>query len=341
MKIHKNISLKPFNTFGINVLARTMLEVSNVEDLKEALAYEQGNVSAQPLIIGGGSNILLLSNISRPVIRILIPGIEQVMETDEYVYLKVGAGVVWHDFVMHCVTNNLAGVENLVLIPGSVGASPMQNIGAYGTEVRDVLHELTALRVMDGEKVIFQKEDCKLGYRESIFKNELKDKFVITDVTYRLNKYPVFNTSYGAVRDELERMDDGTITVATIAQAVMNIRRSKLPDPAVIGNAGSFFKNPQVTSDKYETLLRDFPDLVAYDLRNGFYKIAAGWLIEKCGWRGRRDGDVGSNEKQALVLVNYGNASGNDVLAFCERIQESVAEKFGIQLEQEVNIIKN
>ncbi len=340
MKILKNISLKPFNTFGIDVLARTMLEVHDTEELKEALAYEQGNVFAQPFIIGGGSNILLMNNIARPVIRMSISGIEEVNETEEHVFLKVGAGVNWHEFVMHCINKNLAGVENLALIPGSVGASPMQNIGAYGVEVRDVLHELSAVQVMDGEEVIFSKEDCKLGYRESVFKNVLKDQFVITDVTYRLNKYPVFNTSYGAIRNELESMDEGTLTVASVAKAVMNIRRSKLPDPAIIGNAGSFFKNPQVTSEKYDSLLKDFPDLPAYDLNNGHFKLAAGWLIEECGWKGRREGDAGCHEKQALVLVNYGNATGKEILALCEKIRESVFEKFGVELEKEVNVIE-
>ncbi|RYG28039.1 MAG: UDP-N-acetylmuramate dehydrogenase, partial [Chitinophagaceae bacterium] len=340
MKIHKNISLKPFNTFGIDVLARTMLEVADTEELKEALAYEQGNIFALPFIIGGGSNILLMNNIARPVIRMQISGIEKVKETEEHVFLKVGGGVNWHEFVMHCMGENLAGVENLALIPGSVGASPMQNIGAYGAEVGDVLYELTAVQVMDGEEVVFSKDDCKLGYRESVFKNVLKDKFVITDVTYRLNKHPVFNTSYGAIRNELEAMDEGTITVASIARAVMNIRRSKLPDPAVIGNAGSFFKNPQVTSEKYESLLTEFDGLAAYDLNNGHYKLAAGWLIEKCGWKGRREGDAGCHEKQALVLVNYGNASGEDILTLCEKIGESVFEKFGVKLEKEVNVIE-
>ncbi|RYG52036.1 MAG: UDP-N-acetylmuramate dehydrogenase [Chitinophagaceae bacterium] len=340
MKILKNISLKPFNTFGIDVLARTVLEVYNTEELKEALAYEQGKIAAQPFIIGGGSNILLMNNIARPVIRMSISGIEEVNETEEHVFLKVGAGVNWHEFVMHCINKNLAGVENLALIPGSVGASPMQNIGAYGVEVRDVLHELSAVQVMDGEEVIFSREDCKLGYRESVFKNVLKDQFVITDVTYRLNKYPVFNTSYGAIRNELERMDEGTLTVESIARAVMNIRRSKLPDPAVIGNAGSFFKNPQVTSEKYEALLKDFPALAAYDLNNGLFKLAAGWLIEQCGWKGKREGDAGCHEKQALVLVNYGSATGKEVLALCEKIRESVFEKFGVELEKEVNVVE-
>ncbi len=338
--IHKNISLKPFNTFGINVMARTMLEVHDIEDLKEALAYEQGKISAQPLIIGGGSNILLLNNIARPVIRMKIAGIEKILENDEHVYLKVGAGVNWHDFVMYCVQHEFAGVENLALIPGSVGASPMQNIGAYGVEAGDVLHEVAAVQVMDGEETIFSRDDCKLGYRESIFKNELKDRFVITNVTYRLNRFPMFNTSYGAIAKELDEMDEGTLTIGSIARAVMNIRKSKLPDPSIIGNAGSFFKNPQITSDRYELILKEFPDVVAYDLNNGYYKLAAGWLIEKCGWKGWREGDAGCHEKQALVLVNYGDASGEDILRVCEKIRESVLAKFGVDLEKEVNVIE-
>ena len=317
-----------------------MLTASTTEEIKEALAYQQDNISTHPLIIGGGSNILLTGDIARPVIRVMIQGINMVKETEEHVYLKAGAGVNWHNFVMHCVEKDLAGVENLALIPGSVGASPMQNIGAYGAEVRDVLHEITAVQIADGEEIIFSKDDCKLGYRESIFKNELKDQFVITDVTYRLNKAPVFNTSYGAIREELDSMDAGTLTIGAIANAVMNIRRSKLPDPAVIGNAGSFFKNPQIGSDKYESLKKDFPNIAAYDLYNGQYKVAAGWMIEQCGWKGRREGDAGCHEKQALVLVNYGNATGKQILELCRKIQLSVLEKFGIELEREVNVVE-
>jgi len=241
--------------------------------------------------------------------------------------------------VVHCIGNNWAGMENLSLIPGNTGASPMQNIGAYGVEIKDVFHELEAFHLETKKMVTFNLKDCEFGYRESVFKRKLKNQFVIVSVTFRLNKKPVFNTSYGAIEQELEAMGITELSINAISQAVINIRSSKLPDPAVIGNAGSFFKNPEIPVEHFETLKKEFPALVGYPLANGDVKLAAGWLIEQCGWKGYRKGDAGCHAKQALVLVNYGKATGAEIYALSTSIINSVQEKFGVGLEREVNII--
>jgi UDP-N-acetylmuramate dehydrogenase len=260
-------------------------------------------------------------------------------EDENYYYIKAGAGENWHQFVMYCIGQQYAGIENLALIPGNVGASPMQNIGAYGVEIKDAFHSLEAYHLFDQERVVFSKEDCAFGYRESVFKNKYKNKFIITSVTYRLKKKPDFNISYGAIEQELKNMGVKDVSLASIADAVINIRRSKLPDPAVIGNAGSFFKNPEIAAEHYSQLKNDFPLIVGYPLENGNVKIAAGWLIEQCGWKGFRIGDTGCHDKQALVLVNYGNAKGEEIYGLSQDIMDSVKNKYGINLEREVNIV--
>lgn len=339
MNIQQNISLKPFNTFGIDVSAAQFASFSDNIELEALLHYHSSEKKADKLLLlGGGSNILFTKNVSGLVLKNEIPGIEKIKEDDEYVYVKAGAGENWHHFVMHCLENNYAGVENLALIPGNVGASPMQNIGAYGVEIKDIFHELEAMHINDKTTVTFSKNDCAFGYRESVFKNKYKGQFIITSVTYRLRKQPVFNTSYGAIQQELENTGTKELSIQAIARAVMNIRSSKLPDPKQIGNAGSFFKNPEVKKNQFDELRLRFPGIVGYDVGNGHVKLAAGWLIEQCGWKGYRRGDAGCHAKQALVLVNYGKATGSEIFELSSKIIESVSSTFGVTLEREVNI---
>jgi UDP-N-acetylmuramate dehydrogenase len=260
-------------------------------------------------------------------------------EDHDTVYVRSAAGENWHEFVLYCIKNNFAGVENLSLIPGSLGASPMQNIGAYGVEIKDVFEELEAYHLQDKKLIKFSKDDCEFGYRESVFKRKYKGEFVITSVTFKLSKTPVYNTTYGAIQQELDAVGVKELSIAAISQAVINIRQSKLPNPKVIGNAGSFFKNPTIPTQQFEKLKKEFPAIVGYPVGDNEVKVAAGWLIEQCGWKGYREGDVGCHAKQALVLVNYGNAKGKEVLNLSTLIMKSVEETFGIKLEREVNII--
>jgi len=335
MQIQENISLKQFNTFGIDVLAKQFISFHNVDELQEAL---KASTNGERLILGGGSNILFTKNVNGLVLKNEISGIELLHEDDEFVYVKAGAGENWHQFVLHCINNNWAGVENLSLIPGNVGASPMQNIGAYGVEIKQVMRELEAFHIRDQKLMTFSNADCEFGYRESVFKRTFKNEFVILNVTYQLRKHPVFHTSYGAIHTELEAMGVQQLSIQAISQAVINIRSSKLPDPKLIGNAGSFFKNPTIAKQRYEELKGQYPSIVGYSNVDGSVKLAAGWLIEQCGWKGYRKGDAGCHAKQALVLVNYGNAKGLEVYELSEQILQSVNEKFGVQLEREVNI---
>jgi UDP-N-acetylmuramate dehydrogenase len=342
-----DISLKKYNTFGIDAIARYFAVFSTQDELASLLESIPGRPvgSAPPppgqlFVLGGGSNILLTKNIDGPVMRNEIKGIELVDEDEDYVYVTVGAGESWHGFVQYCLSRNWAGVENLSLIPGSVGAAPMQNIGAYGVEIKDVFHELTAWNLEEGKVFTFTLNDCHFGYRDSIFKGEYKGRFIILSVTFRLNKIPVFHTAYGAIREELERMGVHDLSIQAISQAVVNIRTSKLPDPAQIGNAGSFFKNPSIPSIHFEYLQTQFPNIVGYPEGEGTtIKLAAGWLIEQCGWKGYRHGDAGVHTRQALVLVNYGHTTGHELYDLSEEILRSVHEKFGVTLEREVNII--
>ncbi len=338
MNIESNISLQPFNTFGMDVRAERFARFATVEEARELLHENKRMNLASPLILGGGSNILFTKDQRRMVLKNEIGGIEKTGEDNSYVYVKAGAGVVWHQLVMRCIAQGWGGMENLALIPGNAGASPMQNIGAYGVEIRDIFHQLEALHLEDGSLVNFTLQDCAFCYRESVFKHRYRNQFIITSVTYRLSKDPVLNTSYGAIEQELERMGVQAPSISTVAEAVIRIRSSKLPDPAVIPNAGSFFKNPEIPEEQYLQLKEKFPGMVAYALPAGRVKLAAGWLIEQCGWKGYREGDAGCHERQALVLVNYGHAQGSDVLALSEKIMQSVQERFGVPLEREVNI---
>ncbi|CAN5400863.1 UDP-N-acetylmuramate dehydrogenase [soil metagenome] len=336
--IRQNVSLKSANTFGIDCVAKTFATFSSLEDLKALFVEASIKKSTQKLILGGGSNILFTKNFDGAVLKNEIKGIEIVKEDAHHVWLRTGAGENWHQFVLYCIKNNFAGVENLSLIPGCNGASPMQNIGAYGVELKDVFHSLEAYHIKDGSVVTFSNNDCAFGYRESVFKNKYKNQFAITHVTFRLRRQPIFNTSYGAIEQELEAMGVQDLSIKAISDAVISIRQSKLPDPAVVGNAGSFFKNPTIQVAQYENLKSQFENIPGYEQTTG-YKVPAGWLIEQCGWKGYREGDAGVHPKQALVLVNYGDAAGVEIYNLSTKIKESVMEKFGIDLEREVNII--
>lgn len=322
--------------------ARYFAIIKDVTEL-EALLSEQPETPA--LILGGGSNILLTKDIDGLVIKNEIPGITELHEDEHHVYVKAGAGENWHRFVRYCIERNWGGLENLSLIPGHVGAAPMQNIGAYGVELEDVFHSLEAFHIRERRIVTFTATDCAFGYRDSIFKNKLRGEFVILTVTCRLSKKHRFHTGYGSLEQELEQMGVQELTLRAVSEAVIRIRRSKLPDPAEIPNAGSFFKNPELPMETYRELLGRFPGIVAHPLQNGKMKLAAGWLIEHCGpspgisWKGYREGDAGCHRSQALVLVNYGKASGQEVLSLSERILQSVESVFGVKLEREVNII--
>lgn len=340
--IEKNISIKNYNTFAINAYADLFATFNSIESLKELLQSQQqiiNNRQNSILILGGGSNLLFTRNFDGLILKNEIKGIKIIKEDEHHIYIQAGAGENWHQFVLFCIEHNLAGVENLSLIPGNVGASPMQNIGAYGVEIKDVFHSLEAYHIHDKKMVNFTLNDCEFGYRESVFKKKFKNEFVIMDVTFRLNRIPNFNISYGAIGQELEKMGVKDLSLQAVSQAVINIRSSKLPDPAVIGNAGSFFKNPEISGSQFAILSSKFPGIVGYDLPNGNVKLAAGWLIEQCGWKGYRKGDAGCHEKQALVLVNYGHATGTGIYDLSEEILQSVNAKFGVELEREVNIV--
>ena len=335
MQFQENFSLKSLNSFGINVSARYFTSFQNVNELAETLH----DYNTNKLILGGGSNILFTQNFNGLVLKNEIEGIEVIKEDNKHVYVKTGAGVGWHTFVLYCIGNNFAGAENLSLIPGSVGASHMQNIGAYGVELKDIFYELEAFHINDQKTVTFTNKDCEFGYRESVFKNKFKNQFIITSVTFKLNKSPVFNTSYGAIEIQLERMGVQDLSIKAISDAVTSIRQSKLPDPKIIGNAGSFFKNPTISNKSFEILKKEFPEIVGYAVGTYETKLAAGWLIEKCGFKGYRLNDAGCHEKQALVLVNYGNATGEEILYISEKIINAVRLMFNVTLNIEVNIV--
>ena len=330
-------SLRPFNTFGMDALAAYYSVLSDERDLLQLPAFDA--FKAGLLVLGGGSNILLTQDVPQWVLHNKIKGIEQVKEDADNVWLRVGAGEIWHEFVLHCVAQNLAGVENLSLIPGTVGAAPIQNIGAYGVEVKDVLEEVRFYDLEEKAFRTFTNGQCDFGYRDSVFKRALKGKIVITYVVFRLRKSPVFHISYGNIQQELDAMGVTTLSIKNISDAVIRIRTSKLPDPREIGNAGSFFKNPEVPNPFYAALKKDYPAMPGYPLDNGHTKIPAAWLIEQCGWKGFREGNYGVHKNQALVLVNYGNADGAAIAALSLKIMDSVSGKFGIQLEREVQII--
>lgn len=338
MNVQQNISLKPYNTFGIEAKAKEFVEVQSIEEL--ILLCQVFNLSERKiLVLGGGSNILLAGDFDGMVIKNAIKGISIERETDEHVWVKAMAGENWHEFVLWCIGHQYAGVENLSLIPGCVGAAPMQNIGAYGVEIKQVFDRLEAVEIATGNLVTFTNEQCKFAYRESIFKNEAKGKYVIVSVTFKLNKQPQFNTTYGDIRQTLDAMQVKELSIKAISDAVIKIRQSKLPDPAVLGNAGSFFKNPEVDKTVYDELKAKYPALVGYPTNNNRVKLAAGWLIEQCGWKGKVVGNTGSHKDQALVLVNYGGATGSEIYQLALDIQASVKEKFGIEILPEVNLV--
>lgn len=338
MEIKDNISLKPYNTFGIDVMAKHFVEVTGLAQLQKLL-----QLSAYPkkFIISGGSNMLLTKDIEALVMHINLKGIRVVEEDRETVTIKIMAGENWHDLVLWTLEHDYGGLENLSLIPGNTGTAPIQNIGAYGVELKDVFVGCEAMNVQNQELEAFSKEDCQFGYRDSIFKNKAKGKYIITSVMLKLTKANhKLHTFYGAIEDELKQMNVVTPTIRDISNAVVTIRSKKLPDPKEIGNSGSFFKNPVVSRKTFEKLQKKHPNAPCYKMEDDNYKIPAGWLIEQCGFKGKRFGDAGVHEKQALVLVNYGNAKGMEILELAEKIQKTVATKFGIRLFPEVNIIK-
>ncbi|TCD10727.1 UDP-N-acetylmuramate dehydrogenase [Pedobacter frigidisoli] len=337
LQIQQNISLKPYNSFGIDVKASHFAEIFNEDDLKEL--FESDLITTQKiLIIGGGSNVLFTQDYQGLVIKISIKGIEFSNE-GENILVTAGAGVVWNDFVNYCVEHGFAGVENLSLIPGTVGASPIQNIGAYGVELKDVFDSCTAFEIKTGEIKTFNFSDCHFGYRESIFKSDLKGQYIITSVTFILSAQPKINTSYGAIETELQKRGIETPNIADVSAAVSHIRVSKLPDPSTIGNAGSFFKNPVIDKHEFADVVANHPDVVHYPTADDKIKLAAGWLIEQCGWKGKVVGETGTWKNQALVLVNHGNATGKEVFNFSAQIIDSVKSTFGVTLEREVNIL--
>ena len=334
---HKQ-SLKPYNTFGLNVSARYFFEAHTVEDIKSIVRSDE-YISGEHLFIGGGSNVLLTRNVEGMVVRNLLKGIQVVSKDENNVFVRAASGEVWHEFVLYCIANGWAGVENLSLIPGSVGAGPMQNIGAYGVELKDVFHELEALGLTTLELRTFSNEDCLFGYRESVFKHELKNQYFIASVTFKLKLNAVVNISYGAIKQQLNAMGVANPGIKEVSDAVIAIRSSKLPNPTVFGNAGSFFKNPEVDGKMYAELNAKFPSIVGYTLDSGNVKLAAGWLIEQCGWKGKVVGHCGSHKDQALVLVNYGGATGSEIYALALDIKKSVFERFGVVINPEVNVI--
>ncbi len=338
MNIKENISLKPYNTFGIDVTARFFIEIIGLAQLQKVLELE---AYPKKFIISGGSNMLLTKDIDALVLYINLKGISITEETNDDVIIKVMAGENWHELVLWSLENGYGGLENLSLIPGNTGTAPIQNIGAYGVELKDVFQSCTAMEIESGELIAFDKDECKFGYRDSIFKNEAKDKYIITSVSFKLTKQNhKLNTGYGAIEEELKKQGVIYPTIHDISRAVITIRQSKLPDPKEIGNSGSFFKNPIVSKKIFEKLKRDNPNIPFYEISEDEYKIPAGWLIEQCGFKGKRFGETGIHEKQALVLVNYGNASGEEVFELAQKIQKEVKEKFKITINAEVNIIK-
>lgn len=334
--IQKNVSLQSYNTFGIDVRATHFTKVSSPDEFRDALGKD-----IQPvLILGGGSNMLLTKDWEGLVIKNNFKGIEIEEQHDDHAIVSVGGGENWHEFVLWSLSRNMGGIENLSLIPGTVGASPIQNIGAYGMELKDTFVKLEALSFETGRKNTFHLQDCKFGYRDSVFKKDLKGKFLITKVWFRLTtKNHKIHNSYGAIKQVLSDKKITTPTIQDISEAVIEIRSSKLPDPKELGNSGSFFKNPEIEKPQFEVLQKKFPNLVFYELPDERYKIPAGWLIDQCGWKGLRVGNTGCHAQQALVLVNYGGATGNEVWQFAKKVQQSVKKKYGIDLTPEVNVL--
>jgi len=337
MNISSDFSLQKYNTFGIDAKAKTFVSVSNETELATVL---QEHHSEKPFILGGGSNMLLTKDIDRLVIHVNLKGKSILEENDDYALVQAKAGENWHEFVLWCIDQELGGLENLSLIPGNVGTTPIQNIGAYGVEIKDTFVSCRAMNIATQEIVTFDKAQCQFGYRESIFKNQEKDRYVILSVIFKLTRIQhKINTSYGAIEAELTRHNITHPTIKDVSNAVIAIRQSKLPDPKELGNSGSFFKNPVISKAAYDTIHREYPDMPHYMVSDTEVKVPAGWLIEQAGFKGKRFGDAGIHQHQALVLVNYGKATGAEILAVSKNIQKTILEKFGIAIEAEVNII--
>lgn len=334
--IKENVNLQPYNTFGLSAEAQLFGSFSSVDELHQLITEHK---DLPLLVLGGGSNILLTKNVEGLTLKNDLLGIELVKEDGDDVYVKAQGGEIWHNLVLYCIDKGYGGIENLSLIPGSVGAAPMQNIGAYGVEVKDLFVELEAYELASGEVRTFSHDECSFGYRESVFKRHLKGKFIITSVTLKLSRNPALNTSYGAIGQRLEEMGIASPSIKDVSDAVIHIRQSKLPDPKEIGNSGSFFKNPVISKSDFEVLEKKFPEIVNYPLPDGTVKLAAGWMIDKAGWKGKTIGNYGVHKNQALVLVNYGGAKGADIYQLSENILASVKTLYDIDLEREVNII--
>jgi len=337
MQLLHNHSLKNLNTFGVDVKAKLLAEIFSEEELREILVDTKFK-SERKLILGDGSNILFTKDFEGLIIKLLIINIDVIEENSVSVVIEAGAGVIWDELVKFCVERNYGGIENLTLIPGTVGAAPIQNIGAYGQELADRFISLNGVYLDSAETKTFNKNECRFSYRTSIFKEELKNNFVVTSVRLNLKKNPKLNLTYKALSDYLGKNGIINPTIKEVSNAVAEIRKSKLPDPQKIGNAGSFFKNSVISENSFRKLKAEYSDIVSFSSESGQIKISAGWLIEKCGWKGKRVGDVGTSPDHALIICNFGNATGSEILEFAMRIKEEVSNKFGIKLEEEVNI---
>jgi len=337
MEFQKNISLKEFNTFGMDVNCSLLYNITSENEIINILDSEEYQ-NNKHLILSGGSNLLFTTDFDGLILKNNIKGIEVVFEDNNHTYLKVGAGENWHDFVLWTIKQGLSGLENMSLIPGNVGTAPIQNIGAYGVEVKDVITKVRGINLEEKKLFTLSNVDCDFRYRDSIFKNKLKDKIIITEVIFKLSRKAQHNTKYGAILEELQNLGL-EISTTNISKAVISIRERKLPNPKELGNSGSFFKNPIINNTQFSELQKKFSEIVGYKNSETETKIAAGWLIEQCGWKGYRKGDAGVHKNQALVLVNYGNAKGEEIISLAKEIQQSVKDKFGIKIHPEVNII--
>jgi len=337
VQIQQNISLKPYNTFSIDVNAKNFVSVSTIDDLKQVLSLPNYK---NKLILGGGSNMLLTKDIDQLVVHVNLKGITVISEDENHALVKANAGENWHEFVLWTLNKNFGGLENLSLIPGNVGTAPIQNIGAYGVELKDTFISCEALSISSGKIYTFSKDECNFGYRDSIFKNRAKGKYIITSVIFKLTKKEhKLNTKYGAIETQLQNSEIKNPTIKDISNAVIAIRQSKLPDPKVLGNSGSFFKNPVISLERFTKLKDNFPEIPSYSVSDYTVKVPAAWLIETAGFKGKRFGNYGVHTKQALVLVNYSNAKGSDILALSKIIQETILRLFNISIEVEVNIL--
>ena len=336
MQTFSNRSLQPYNTFGIDVKARQFISVESVSDLRSVLKQ---TYASELFILGGGSNMLLTHDLDKTVVHVDLKGIEILSETEDSVVVQAKAGENWHEFVMYCIANDFGGLENLSLIPGNVGTTPIQNIGAYGVEIKDTFESCQALHRQTLEVNEFSREDCRFGYRDSVFKNELKDQYIIISVSFRLSKKNhKLNTSYGSIDRILEAEGISDPGIKEVSAAVIKIRQSKLPDPKVLGNSGSFFKNPVIPKTQFQGLQQKFPEIPFYVISEDEIKVPAGWLIDRAGLKGYRQGDAGVHKEQALVLVNYGAATGEEILNLSKKVSQEVDHLFEITLEPEVNI---